>query len=287
MKSFYLTLISGSNQEQYNNSSANFTNKLPVPLDLNDNIEFGICELSYQHRMNNIPHISGAMQLFDHYHERQTLTSDGEPRSYYGEFHNIDFLSGWYANEDDLCRSLNRSISLLIPRLKSVSIFSYDYNVRRIFIRCKGLGVTLSIKEPLAEILGISGNKPIYGMKKEALHYIHQSEKREYYWGAIFEVRNDGLAEKSPKLNVTQSLFIYCDLVFQQYSGHTFSNLLRMCPVRGGDGQRVIERFEKVHYLPVSKHFVDTLSINIKTIEDRFVDLIDLTYVKLHFRRRK
>ena len=97
MKSFYLTLISGSNQEQYNNSSANFTNKLPVPLDLNDNIEFGICELSYQHRMNNIPHNSGAMQLFDHYHERQTLTSDGEPRSYYGDFHNIDFLSGWYA----------------------------------------------------------------------------------------------------------------------------------------------------------------------------------------------
>ena len=159
--------------------------------------------------------------------------------------------------------------------------------MRRIFIRSKGLGITLSIKEPLTEILGISGNNLLYGMKKEAFQYIHQGEQREYYWHSIFDVKDDGLAEKSPRLNVTQSLFIYCDLVFQQYSGHTFSNLLRMCPVRGGDGQRVIERFEKVHYLPVSKHFVNTLSINIKTIEDKFVDLTDLTYVKLHFRKRK
>ena len=60
-----------------------------------------------------------------------------------------------------------------------------------------------------------------------------------------------------------------------------------MCPVRGADNQRVVEKFQKIHYLPVSKYHVNAIDIHIKTIEDLFINLKEITYVKLHFRTRK
>ena len=81
------------------------------------------------------------------------------------------------------------------------------------------------------------------------------------------------------------TFLIYSNLVSEQYTGDSFSNLLRMCPVHGKDNQRVVERFEKIHYVPIAKRYITNIDIHIKTVEDIFVTLKDLTYIKLHFRK--
>ena len=104
MKSFYLTLISGSNQVDYNNTAAKFTNKLPIPLELGDDVEFGICELSYKRQINNIPFIKHGLILFDHFFEVHRKEYGGSSdRVYYGNIEKYDIKEGWYKDEDDLC----------------------------------------------------------------------------------------------------------------------------------------------------------------------------------------
>ena len=279
-------MVSGSNELEYGNTPSKFVNKLPIPLELSDNMEMGICELSYLSCQNNIDQIIGALTVFDHLYE---FNFSGSSECLYGRMFNFDLAKGYYANENELCDCLNRMIHKMIPRLKNIEIIYYDKNIRRFVIDAADNYLTVSIHNGLQKIMGGDGSFVVMGMEKMPDGFMYEGEKRKYIssMSLIFKPEKDGALKHASRLQTNDTMFVYCDLVKQQYTGNSFSNLLRMCPVRGKDSERQIERFEKVHYVPLSKTFVSTIEIHIKTIEDKFIDLKGLTYVKLHFRKKK
>ena len=281
MKSFYVTLISGSSSHLYSNTSSKFINKLPIPLELHDNIEFGICELSYKMSMNNIPFMQEAMNIMDH--------SYCKPESSKTIFHKIHIPEGFYESESVFAQSLNKLIWEKIPRLNNIEIFTYEKVLRKFKAVAGEHRLSIHFSKSLGLLMGLGG-EGIVGLKERQCKplLLDMGFETGFDKGltSMFFFEN-GVFQKKNNFKLCETIFIYCDLVFQQYSGDTFSNLLRMCPVRGGDNERVVERFERVHYLPLSKHHIPTMEVHIKTIEDEFVHLKDITYVKLHFREKK
>ena len=293
MTSYYVTLISGASNSLYVNTPSRFTNKMPIPLTLSEDIEFGICELSYVRNFDNIEYLEGGMSVYDFFYKKEDKS--GELTDIlFGALYSFDIVNGYYENANELCHSLNRLIWSKISRLNYRAIINYDKPTRKFFINTAGTYITLFFKSPLIQILGLhdkeykKGERYAIGMSKPALGYKYKTGYRKFidtvhHWKAS----RGGLLKFQGKLKTTDTLHIYCDLVLQQYSGDTFSNLLRMCPVRGVDNQRVVEKFQKIHYLPVSKYHVNAINIHIKTIEDLFINLKEITYVKLHFRTKK
>ena len=49
-----------------------------------------------------------------------------------------------------------------------------------------------------------------------------------------------------------RDLYIYCDIIQQQYVGDALVPLLRIIPVEGKDGQRISKSFLRPQYVPVS-----------------------------------
>ena len=118
--------------------------------------------------------------------------------------------------------------------------------------------------------------------------YIYDGEERYYAHEKVgWPGADDGIQPNAGILKSLDSFFIYCDLAAEQYTGDTFSNLLRMCPVRKGiDNQRIVQSFDKIHYVTIAKRYFQAIDIQIKTIDDQFVKFKDITYVKLHFRAK-
>ncbi|KAL3976500.1 interleukin 18 [Sarotherodon galilaeus] len=81
------------------------------------------------------------------------------------------------------------------------------------------------------------------------------------------------------------NLFLYTDIVQYQPVGDSYSPLLSVVNVKGDYGDVVSIRHNTVHYLRVSKKYIKTIRVEIKTDRDRFVDFVyGKTIVKLHFK---
>ena len=293
MTNYYVTLLSGASAQQYENTSNKFTNKLPIPLQLDDdNMEFGLCELSYVRNFDNVEYIKNGLAIFDFLNKNEI--NDNILEVTFGQIYSCNILKGYYKNPNAICKSLNALIWDKVARLKYRAIINYDEPTRKFVINTDGVYISLLFEHSLALLLGITereykkGERFIIGESKQGDGYKYKGELRNYSDSNLrWKGGNGGLQKYESKLRTTDTILIYCDLVLQQFSGDTFSNLLRMCPVTGEDNQRIIERFEKIHYVPVSKRHVTAIEIHIKTIDDSFFHLKDLTYVKLHFRKRK
>lgn len=82
-------------------------------------------------------------------------------------------------------------------------------------------------------------------------------------------------------------LLVYSDIVQPQIVGDVQAPLLRIVDVTGKDGEVICMKYDRPHYIPLSRKLIDTLEIVIRT------HLGELTpfergrsYVKLHFRQR-
>lgn len=81
------------------------------------------------------------------------------------------------------------------------------------------------------------------------------------------------------------SLFVYTDIVQYQTVGDSYSPLLCVVNVKGDFGEVVSLRYNTVHYLPVSKKYIKTIHIEIKTDRNRHVGFtFGKTILKLHFK---
>ena len=85
--------------------------------------------------------------------------------------------------------------------------------------------------------------------------------------------------------NIPEMMYIYCDLVQHQLVGDTKSQLLRIVRIPlGSESASVI--FDKPHYVPVSRHYFDSIHIETRTVEGLSFPFSEghIT-MKLHFRR--
>lgn len=88
-----------------------------------------------------------------------------------------------------------------------------------------------------------------------------------------------------------QSLYVHCNIIAKQYVGEEVKDLLRIVPMRSYDYKFGCEdclNFVKPHYIPVEKHKIDTIEINIKDGKgENILFQYGTSTVVLHFRRRK
>ena len=242
MKSFYVTLVSGSSQHLYPNTASKFTNNLVSPLALEEGVEFGICEISYIRNMNNIDITDGwAGSVFDHLYENN-IQSNGVKSTMYGKYFPLKIKSGIYESHEEICDCMNAIIQLNIPRLKNIKVFSYDKTIRRYKINAKKYYLTISVRKDFSRIIG-AGDRPIrIGLSKNGGSYKYGGKVRKYLDSTkTWIARSDGVRKYAGDLKRIDTFLIYSNLVSEQYTGDTFSNLLRMCPVHGKDNQRVVE----------------------------------------------
>lgn len=81
-------------------------------------------------------------------------------------------------------------------------------------------------------------------------------------------------------------LYIYCDIIQQQYVGDTLVPLLRIIPVEGKDGERISKSFVRPQYVPVSRKQFETIEVNIKRDTGESVPFeFGRVLLTLHFRQ--
>lgn len=82
-------------------------------------------------------------------------------------------------------------------------------------------------------------------------------------------------------------LMVYSDIVEPQIVGDVLAPLLRIVNVTGNDGEVICVKYDRPHYLPVSRKQIDTLEIVIRThIGELTPFQRGRSYVKLHFRQK-
>ena len=124
-------------------------------------------------------------------------------------------------------------------------------------------------------------------MDKDAIGYVMFSKKLQYMLGFEDKFLNNKkmMAKYPPDMRGgVESLYVYCDVIENQFIGDTRAPLLRIVPVRGHYNEIIGEVYTSPHYVPVLKK---EFEISIKTDRDELVPFqFGKAIVKLHFRRR-
>ncbi|GFV95191.1 uncharacterized protein TNCV_1293091 [Trichonephila clavipes] len=82
-------------------------------------------------------------------------------------------------------------------------------------------------------------------------------------------------------------LLLYSDIVEPQIIGDVLAPLLRIVNVTGHDGETVCMKYDRPHYLHVSRKQIDTLEIVIRSHTGELIPFErGRSYVKLHFRQK-
>lgn len=136
--------------------------------------------------------------------------------------------------------------------------FFYDNLIGK--IRYHGAVIyTVTVSEDLAYLVGAPANTPV----------------KKFQYGADI---TGGF----------NSLYLYTDIIEHQIVGDTAVPLLRCVPIQGKTHEFITITYDKPHYLPLSKHHIETITVEIKTDQNRYVPFrYGKVIVRLHLRPRK
>lgn len=257
MNHFYITLPSDSSVKYYpDNTIAHFTSKLPHRIRLDGDYEVGLAEFIYPYSWFNFNCIDNEMHI--HF----VKTESGEI------FAMSSFVSGQFANEVVLAKSLNDKISEVIitqtnrKDLRAVFQFDEVYRKMKLMIRCDGETEAFFMSEGIRKLFNFAHCGPY--------------RSGEYSAENTFGV-NDG----------SHLMYVYCDVASHMIVGHAKAPLLRVCNTSGKYGDTVRTIFTHPLYLPVSRREIETIEIHINgelgiPIPFEFGKSV----VTLHFKRR-
>lgn len=84
------------------------------------------------------------------------------------------------------------------------------------------------------------------------------------------------------------NIFVYTDIISYQRVGDSCVPLLRTVHIEGKDGGIVTVTYDKPHYVPVSKKYIENILVELKTDQNENIEFTyGKTIVKLHFRPSK
>lgn len=294
-ESFYVTLLSDASMDYHpQNTPSNFINKLARTIDLPENMEVGLAEMSYIKSFDNVYIQKGSLQVFDFLYRYKN--------GYWGEMFDCDIPEGYYSSASTFADQLNKSISRAVPRIREFhkKIFEYNGVTRKFSYDLRDPYLTIRIKGDLLRLLGAGrGNFSL----DQAL-YIGAEKKDKYsYWSVKSgeeKLRRfkstetwkgsalSGEMKFGPQMQEVDSFIVYCSIIEQQIVGDTSSEMLRWLPIKGEDGKRQVERFNKTHYVDVRHRHIPSIQISIKNIFDDFIKFQSgVVQIKLHFRKKK
>ena len=294
-ESFYLTLLSDASMDHYpKNTPSNFTNKLIRTVDLPEDMEVALVEMSYVKTFNNVTIAKGSLQVFDFLYRQKN--------GYFGEMFDCEIPQGYYSSAKIFAEQLNKSISRCVPRLREFHKDIFDYcDVTRKFSYDSGDPyLTILIKGDLLRLLGAGSgihiqNETLYiGPGKKSKYVFFDTESgsevtRRFQLKETWKASLPAAEMQLPsQMQEVDSFIVYCSIIEQQIVGDTFSEMLRWIPIRGDDGKRQVERFIKPHYCSVMNRHIPTIQISIKNIFDEFIKFqLGVVQIKLHFRKKK
>ena len=87
------------------------------------------------------------------------------------------------------------------------------------------------------------------------------------------------------QLRVIDSFVIYIDCIASQVTGDTFSNALRILPIKEEKvGTNVTHSFEKVYPLKVNKRYIPSIKVEIRDLYNELIDFkVGSVRLKLRF----
>jgi hypothetical protein len=151
-------------------------------------------------------------------------------------------------------------------KFKSVSVvFYYNKNTHKVSIRVSAPW-TVEFTDDVHKELGIK-------------YSLIQSPNTEY---TVF-----GIQQIPDFLNSVNSLYVYSDLIENQFIGDTFAPILRVVqvPHRQVFGEYICETYTTPHYVPVKKEIFDSIEIDIKSDTGEPIRFsTGKLVIKLHFK---
>lgn len=263
MKNFYLTLISNSSLNYYpENKTSSFTIHLPNKIELYNNWEVAIVEIHYQYTFFNVTQNNNQINIeeTDNENDKQCFTLEIEP-GYYDDIEDIvckvnDVVKQHTMHE---CISINNTTKRIHPL--------QDQKLDELNIVSKEFQRTIKLQNRLALQLGFKPNENI-------LNY----DKSEHACSIL--------------LGIPDQMLVYCGIIEPQLIGHEYARILRIIQSQPTDkrmifGQACHQEFNLLHYVPILKKEIETISIDIR---DCMGNLMPFQYgtltVKLHFREK-
>ena len=231
----YLTLPSNSSMEFFpNNRLNNFTTRLHSQIDLGQagTWEVGLCEISYPHNWHNV---------LDPLFKREVITTEEDwcmilcqDRTKPSEAKSHYLQPGHYKKVSEIC-------DIYRDRLKHHCKINWDAKLSNVHVTLKNNHI-LKLSENMSVALGLP-----------EVMVAPQDRKSTFKGQRVADVMPD-----------IKSLYVYCDLIKDQYVGDSRVPLLRIVAVRGGHGDYVTKTYSNIQYLPTKGGQVQTVEIDIR-----------------------
>jgi hypothetical protein len=264
MGDFYMVLPSNVIAPEYpNNKTSHYSTPLAKPINFGrEEFEVGLSQFSYVHSFYNITWPLTTLTF------KQARIGTNEEEVTESPSVNFVFLSeGYYDDASVLTKEINKLKPDSFKGRLNMDLISQKVRITLYE------GETITLHKGLAKLLGYRDQVDfIYkdGVQIGNKKWVHYAQY---------------VADLNPTMS---SLYIYVDIIKEQFVGSSLVKLIRSIPINGKNGDCINENFNSPNYVPVA--YSDINAVEIKICDD-YCELIQFKFgravVKLHFRRRK
>lgn len=238
-----------------NNTMSNFKTKLPNRIELEGRWEVGLVEMQYPHTWYNLREEEGELKVI-------TESPEGPISQVCAPVH---ITPGYYHSIDELLRRIEADIAKTMNLISERPVrFYYDEIRRKIsaeVVSRNQRSLSVRLGTDIQRILGFDSDIIYEGWTEAAL---------------------------AVDMDPLHSIYVYCDLLEPRVVGDKMTQLLRVVPVEGRNGEMVTKIYENVHYTPLQQKSFETVEIDIRDNTGEKVPFERGTLnVTLHFRRRR
>lgn len=254
--SFYLTLLSNSSISYFpNNTTSNFSTKLPKSIKLEGEWLVGLVEFHYPCTMFNVQEHENVIYI----KKKNNTLDDGVTTIVEYKSH---IPATNYDNIDHILKALNEN-----PLLNNNVVIRYDKISKLVrATKQKDNIISISATPKLSLQLGFEPRTNLIG-------------------------NATGKYPVNLYLGLPSQLFVYCDIIEPQMVGDVMTSLLRIIPLDPSKyiyGAYKMHVFTPAHYLSVLRREFDTIEIDIRTSTGVKIPFqFGTSCIKLHFRRLK
>ena len=249
--SFFVTLPSNASMDFYDNVVSNYTTKLANPIKLDGDWVVGISKVLFR---NSIQSSLGFFTLFHNGKSQKLEMScyDGDSISQVFTDFNLHLADVLKKLPNEFSSPFSIEISDASIGYKNIKIIANE-------------SFSFSIGGYLGDILHVPDSNFKY-------------DKRNPFIGRIKDI----------EVNMNESMFIYTDIIEDQYVGDSRSKLLDTLSIKGKKDEVVTIELENPNYVNLNKSEISSINISLR---DSTGELIHFTkfakfIVKLHFKPR-
>jgi len=276
---FYLTLPSNSSMDIYpDNKTSNFIVNLPNALELNNrNWEVGFSEIQFPHLWYNIS--KGRNTI------KRVVTNP-----------TTEELNYFFPIEEgkDVAKETEKRKQLLSRKPDDMTIeYKIDINIPEgYYSSIEQLISILQRQEsgnpnPIHYSYNPISRRSIIQTSNQTKLYFQNSDIARCLGFKSDHVTGNTVSEFTSTVKKYNSIYVYTDIIQNQNVGDYKVPLLRVVPVISLYGENSCVRYDRPHFIPISRHNIQTIEVNLR---DDTGELISFesgkAIVTLVFRRR-